>query len=72
MTATFNAVQKWRITTLMVTHNMHHAIDHGNRLVMMHDGAIAFEASGTEKEGLTVPSLVDRFQTADDKVLLVR
>ena len=72
MTATFTAVQRWRITTLTVTHNMHHAIDHGNRLVMMHDGAIAFEAFGTEKEGLTVPSLVERFQTADDKVLLVR
>jgi putative ABC transport system ATP-binding protein len=72
MAATFNAVQKWRITTLMVTHNMQHAIDHGNRLVMMHEGAIAFEASGAEKESLTVSSLVQRFQTADDKVLLVR
>jgi putative ABC transport system ATP-binding protein len=72
MTATFNAVQKWRITTLMVTHNMQHAIDNGNRLVMMHEGAIAFEASGAEKEGLTVTSLVQRFQTTDDKVLLVR
>jgi putative ABC transport system ATP-binding protein len=51
---------------------MHHAIDHGNLLLMMHEGAIAFEASGKEKEGLTVPSLVERFQTADDKVLLVR
>lgn len=72
MTATFIAVRKWRITTLMVTHNMHHAIDHGNRLIMMHEGKIAFEASGAEKERLTVPSLVERFQTADDKVLLVR
>jgi putative ABC transport system ATP-binding protein len=72
MTATFEAVHRWRITTLMVTHNMHHAIDHGNRLIMMHEGAIAFEASGEEKRGLTVPSLVQRFQAADDKVLLVR
>ncbi len=72
MTATFNAVQKRGITTLMVTHNMQHAIDHGNRLVMMHDGTVAFEASGLEKEGLTVSALVQRFQTADDKVLLVR
>lgn len=72
MTATFTAVQKWRITTLMVTHNMHHAIDHGNRLIMMHEGAIAFEASGAEKDALTVQSLVQRFQSADDKLLLVR
>lgn len=72
MTATFNAVQTLRITTIMVTHNMHHAIDHGNRLIMMHEGAIAFEATGPEKVGLTVESLVRRFQTADDKLLLVR
>jgi putative ABC transport system ATP-binding protein len=72
MAATFNAVQKWRITTLMVTHNMQHAIDHGNRLVMMHEGAVVFEASGAEKEALTVSALVQRFHTADDKMLLVR
>lgn len=72
MTATFTAVQTWKITTLMVTHNMQHAIDHGNRLVMMHEGAIAFEVAGAEKDALTVSSLVQRFQTADDKVLLVR
>jgi ABC-type uncharacterized transport system ATPase component len=39
---------------------------------MMHEGAIAFEASGEKKKGLTVPSLVQRFQAANDKVLLVR
>ncbi len=72
MTATFKAVQNARITTLMVTHNMHHAIDHGNRLVMMHEGQIVYEAAGAQKDGLTVEALVQRFQTADDKLLLVR
>jgi putative ABC transport system ATP-binding protein len=72
MKATLAAVQHSRITTIMVTHNMHHAIDHGNRLVMMDEGAIVFEAKGAEKEGLTVESLVKRFQSADDKLLLVR
>lgn len=71
MTATFRAVDNARITTLMVTHNMHHAIGHGNRLVMMHEGQIVYEATGSEKDGLTVESLVQRFQTADDKMLLV-
>ena len=65
-------MQHSRITTIMVTHNMHHAIDHGNRLVMMDEGAIVFEAGGAEKAGLTVESLVKRFQSADDKLLLVR
>jgi putative ABC transport system ATP-binding protein len=72
MKATLEAVRHSRITTIMVTHNMHHAIDHGNRLVMMDEGSIVFEASGSEKSGLTVESLVRRFQSADDKLLLVR
>lgn len=72
MKATLEAVQHSHITTIMVTHNMHHAIDHGNRLVMMDEGAIVFQATGAEKSGLTVESLVKRFQSADDKLLLVR
>ena len=72
MKATLQAVEHSRITTIMVTHNMHHAIDHGNRLVMMDEGAIVFQATGAEKAGLTVESLVKRFQSADDKLLLVR
>lgn len=72
MKATFEAVQHSHITTIMVTHNMLHAIDHGNRLVMMDEGAIVFQATGAEKQGLTVESLVKRFQSADDKLLLVR
>ncbi len=72
MKATLAAVTHSRITTIMVTHNMHHAIDHGNRLVMMDEGAIVYEAAGAEKAGLTVEALVKRFQSADDKLLLVR
>jgi putative ABC transport system ATP-binding protein len=71
MKATLEAVTHSRITTIMVTHNMHHAIEHGNRLVMMDEGEIVFEAGGAEKSGLTVEALVKRFQSADDKLLLV-
>ena len=72
MAATFNAVRSSRITTIMVTHNMHHAIEHGNRLIMMHEGGIVLQAADAEKSGMTVESLVQRFRTADDKLLLVR
>ena len=40
--------------------------------VMMDEGAIVYEAAGAEKSGLTVEALVKRFQSADDKLLLVR
>lgn len=72
MAATIHAVENSRITTLMITHNMQHAIDCGNRLIMMHEGRIVFEASGEEKAKLTVEALVERFHLSDDKALLVQ
>lgn len=38
------------LTALMVTHNMHDAITHGNRLIMMSDGKIILDISGEEKK----------------------
>ncbi|QRN84747.1 ATP-binding cassette domain-containing protein [Clostridia bacterium] len=64
------------LTTLMVTHNMRHAIKHGNRLVMMHDGQIILDIKGEEKMKLTVEDLMQRFgkasgeEFANDRALL--
>ena len=38
------------LTALMVTHNMHDAITHGNRLIMMSDGKIILDISGEERK----------------------
>jgi putative ABC transport system ATP-binding protein len=70
MQATVRAVASARLTTLMVTHNMRHAIEFGDRLLMMDEGRIRLDVSGSEKTGLTVEALVARFRAADDKVLL--
>ena len=51
-----------KLTALMVTHNMHDAIIHGNRIVMMNNGRIIFEASGEEKKKLTVEDLLKKFE----------
>ena len=65
-----------KLTTLMVTHNMHDAIAHGNRLIMMHEGRIAVDISGEEKKKLTIPQLLGLFEQAsgnaftDDKPIL--
>ncbi|MCL2379834.1 MAG: ATP-binding cassette domain-containing protein [Coriobacteriia bacterium] len=56
------------LTTLMVTHNMGDAIKYGNRLVMMREGEILFEATGQQKKDLTVPELVDKFISAGVEV----
>ncbi|MVA96561.1 ATP-binding cassette domain-containing protein [Nitratireductor sp. CAU 1489] len=70
MQATLAAVENQRLTALMVTHNMQHAIDYGNRLVMMMDGRVVFEARGDDKKNLTIEQLVERFHLVDDKMLL--
>ena len=74
--ATERIVQKDKLTTLMITHNMKDAIVHGNRLIMMYDGRIVIDVSGEEKKKLTVPQLLELFSKvsgsdeADDKLLL--
>ena len=74
--ATERIVRKDSLTTMMITHNMKDAIQHGNRLIMMYNGRIVIDVSGEEKKRLTVPQLLELFSKvsgsdeADDKLLL--
>ena len=74
--ATDRIIEKDHLTTLMITHNMRDAIQHGNRLIMMYEGRIVIDVSGEEKRKLTVPQLLELFSKvsgsdeADDKLLL--
>lgn len=52
------------LTTLMVTHNMKDAIEHGNRLIMMSAGKIVVDIKGEEKKKLTVEQLISMFSSA--------
>jgi len=69
-------VTEKKLTTLMVTHSMRHALDHGSRIVMMHEGRIAFDVKGEARAGLDVPDLLELFSQVrgeeldDDKLLL--
>ncbi len=54
-------IREYRLTAMMITHNMSHAIEYGNRLLMMDKGEIIFEAEGEEKRQLTVEKLIDKF-----------
>lgn len=68
-------VEQSGITTLMVTHNMEHAIRFGTRLIMMHAGRIVLDIAGEQKRSLTVAELVARFERqaaerfVDDRLL---
>jgi len=69
-------VQREKMTTIMVTHNMEVALSHGNRLIMMHKGKIVVDMNQEQKADLTINDLVVAFERAsgeefvDDKVLL--
>ncbi|AZG06421.1 ATP-binding cassette domain-containing protein [Pigmentiphaga sp. H8] len=70
MEATRHLVAALRLTTLMVTHNMEHALQYGSRIVMMADGAVRADLSAADKQGLSVADLVERFHIADDRMML--
>jgi putative ABC transport system ATP-binding protein len=69
-------VEQQRITTLMVTHNVEHALSYGSRLLMLHAGQIVLDIAGATKQALTVAELIARYEQqahdrlADDRVLL--
>jgi putative ABC transport system ATP-binding protein len=64
------------LTVMMITHNMGHAIEMGNRLLMMDGGEIIMDIDAQEKAKLSTAALVQRFrdiknkELAHDKILL--
>ena len=72
---TGEAVARHKLTTLMVTHNMHQAIELGNRLIMMHEGRVVLEFDEEEKRTVTADRLLEEFSkikgaTLSDRTLL--
>ncbi len=50
------------LTVLMVTHSMEHAVQFGQRLIMMHRGQIVFDIRDGEKKRARPSELVARFE----------
>ncbi len=69
-------IEENQLTAMMVTHNMKDAINHGNRLIMMHEGNIIYDVSGEEKKKLHVSDLLAKFEEvsggefANDRMML--
>ena len=62
MNLTKRFAESYNLTVMMVTHNMQHALDYGNRLIMMDKGEIIFDIAGDEKKNLTMDDIVQRFR----------
>ncbi|NTV89692.1 MAG: ATP-binding cassette domain-containing protein [Clostridiales bacterium] len=73
---TCDFVNGQKLCTIMITHNMKHALEYGTRTIMMHEGRIILDISGVERENTTVEGLVEMFgkksgETLDnDRMLL--
>ncbi|WP_191014226.1 ABC transporter ATP-binding protein [Treponema zioleckii] len=73
MDLTRRFAEEYNLTVMMVTHNMQHALDYGNRLIMMNKGEIVSDISGEEKTALTMDSIVELFKkikVTNDNVML--
>ena len=57
-------VREKNITTLMVTHNLKHAITYGDRLIMLHKGEVILDISGEEKANMTIEEILHKFEYA--------
>ena len=55
-------VERDHLTCLMITHNMHQALELGNRTLMMDSGRIVLDVKGEERKGMTVDDLLRRFR----------
>ena len=66
---TKQVVREHKITTLMVTHNMHQALELGNRTLMMDRGRVVFDVAGEERSTLTVDDLLAKFRQGAGKEL---
>ena len=66
---TKDIVAEHQITCLMVTHNMHQALELGNRTLMMDSGSIILDVSGEERKNMTVDDLLDQFAQNAGKCL---
>jgi putative ABC transport system ATP-binding protein len=67
---------EYRLTVMMITHNMAQALEYGNRLLMMDSGEIILDIDAEEKSKLTTAGIVQRFrdikkrELANDELLL--
>lgn len=55
-------VEREHITCMMITHNMHQALELGNRTFMMADGKIVLDVRDEERDKMTVDDLLLKFR----------
>jgi putative ABC transport system ATP-binding protein len=70
MDLTLRFASEYRLTVMMITHNMGQALKAGNRLLMMDGGEIILDIGAAEKAKLTTEDIVRRFRDIKKKELV--
>lgn len=77
MDLTCQVTEAHHLTTLMITHNLDHALSFGNRTIMMHEGRIILDIRGQERADMTIGRLLEMFEEAsgthmhNDRMMLI-
>ncbi len=61
MELTEKIIKTKKLTAIMVTHNLKFALQYGNRLVMMHQGQVIMDQSGTAKGAVELNDILAKF-----------
>lgn len=72
MDFTAQVIRKNRVTTLMITHNMKHALQFSDRLIMMDQGKIIVNLEKNKIKLTTVEDLFQLFRIQSDRMFLAR
>lgn len=56
-------IKEKKMTSIMITHNLKHAITYGDRLLMFHKGNVIMDIGKEEKQTLTVEKLIEKFNS---------
>lgn len=76
MEITRQIVERFQLTTMMITHNMQQALTTGTRTIMLDGGEILFDMDSEMRKDLTVDRLLDMYsekkkaQFSNDRILL--
>ena len=61
MRLTNQVIREKHLTAMMVTHNLRHAVEYGDRMLMMNRGHIVLDRSGAEKAATSVDDILQQF-----------
>lgn len=61
MELTRKIIEEENITTIMVTHNLRHAVEYGTRSVMMHEGSVVMDIFGDERKNVGISDYLKIF-----------